>query len=179
MTKKNAPGGAPSYKKNAPGGASSYKKNAPGGASSYKKNAPRGAPGCSFRMSSTSSCCSLLASRARLKEWITMLVHITQVSRVLSRGIAPMLCHRVRVLDADLPALHDQTSRSHGGDDVLGAIGLPDDEVRTTSDLETVVGDAKDLGRMVRQHVERVPQITRCAHVTADRHEEADERGVC
>src|SRR5215510_4672732 len=127
MTKKNAPGGAPSYKK-----------NAPGGASSYKKNAPRGALACSFRMSSTSSCCSLLASRARLKEWITMLVHITQVARVLSRGIAPMLSHGVRELDADAPPLDDQATGRHRRDDVLGAIGFPDDQVCPTSHVEPV-----------------------------------------
>ena len=140
--KKNIPGGALSYKENIPGGALFYKKNIPGGAPSYKKNAPRGALACSFRMSSTSSCCSLLASRARLKEWIAMLVHITQVSRLLSRGIAPMLLHHVRELDADASSFDDETTGCHRRDNVLRAIGLPDDQVRPTSHAEPVVLDA-------------------------------------
>src|SRR5215468_1028099 len=96
-----------------------HKKSAPRGAPTYKKNAPRGAPTCSFRKSSTSSCCSLLASRACLKEWITMLVHITQVSRLLSRGIAPMLLHHVRELDADASSFDDETTGCHRRDNVL------------------------------------------------------------
>ena len=107
-----------------------------------------------------------------------MLDHITQVSRVLSRGIAPMMPRRVRVLDADSAALDDESTRRQRCDRVFRVIDLPHHEVRATSHVEPVAVETKDGRGVSCQHRKRVQEIARRSHVTADYHEKAHERGI-
>src|SRR5499425_1605697 len=88
-----------------------------------------------------------------------------------SRLRPPELRAGAVVLDGQLPRLDHETAGRHGGDDLGGALGLPEHEVGARAGVETVVGQAEETRGIRGEHGEDVGDVALGAHMAGGRDE--------